>query len=60
MEERHWSITFTVADADAIVARARELGGAVEVEPYDIGPTRSSIIRDPEGARFAANAFNPG
>jgi predicted enzyme related to lactoylglutathione lyase len=59
-EAPHWSVTFTVADADATVARARELGGVVEVEPFDVGPTRSSVIRDPAGARFAANAFNPG
>ncbi len=58
-EAPHWTITFTVADADATAARARELGGAVEVEPYDIGPTRRAIIRDPAGARFAASAFNP-
>ena len=56
----HWSVTFAVADSDAIAARARELGGTVEVEPSDAGPVRSAVIRDPLGARFAASAFNPG
>ncbi|MGH2401664.1 MAG: VOC family protein [Candidatus Limnocylindria bacterium] len=56
----HWSVTFTVADTDAVVARARELGGAVVVEPYDIAPVRSAVLRDPAGARFTVNAFNPG
>jgi predicted enzyme related to lactoylglutathione lyase len=56
----HWSVTFSIADADAVAARARELGGSVEVEPYDLPMVRSTVIRDPAGARFTANAFNPG
>ena len=56
----HWSVTFTVADADAVAARARELGGTVEMEPVEIGPVRSVKLRDPGGAAFAASAFNPG
>lgn len=59
-EAPHWSVTFTVADADAIAEGARRLGGAVEVEPADVGPTRMSMCRDPAGARFTASAFNPG
>ncbi len=56
----HWSVTFSIADADAVAARARELGGTVEVEPFDLPMVRSTVIRDPAGARFTANAFNPG
>jgi predicted enzyme related to lactoylglutathione lyase len=59
-EDSHWSITFSSADTDATVSRARELGGEVEVEPHDVGPTRIAIIRDPAGARLTASAFNPG
>ena len=59
-EVPHWSLTFTVADADAIAARARELGGALLVEPFDMPMVRSTTIRDPAGATFTANAFNPG
>ena len=56
----HWSVTFSIDDADAVAARARELGGSVLVEPFDIPPVRSTVIRDPQGARFTANAFVPG
>jgi uncharacterized protein len=56
----HWSVTFSIADADAVAAKARKLGGSVEVEPFDMPMVRSTAIRDPAGARFTANAFNPG
>ena len=56
----HWSITFSVADTDAVVRTARELGGTILVEPHDVAPVRSALIRDPQGARFTANAFNAG
>jgi uncharacterized protein len=56
----HWSITFSVADADATAARARELGATVIVEPFDLPMVRSTAIRDPSGAVFTANAFVPG
>src|SRR5262249_11136324 len=32
----YWSVSFTVADADAFAARARELGATVLVEPFDV------------------------
>ena len=56
----HWSVRFAVADTDAVVARARELGGSVVVETYDSPPVRSAVLRDPAGAQFAVSAFNPG
>jgi predicted enzyme related to lactoylglutathione lyase len=56
----HWSVTFAAADADAVAARARELGGTVEVEPFDLPQVRSTTIRDPAGAVFTANVFKPG
>jgi predicted enzyme related to lactoylglutathione lyase len=58
--EPHWSITFSVADADATATRARELGAGVLVEPFDMPMVRSTVIRDPAGATFTANAFVPG
>jgi hypothetical protein len=30
------------------------------VEPFDIAPVRSAVLRDPSGAQFTVNAFNPG
>ena len=55
-----WNVSFAVADTDATAARARELGGTVVVEPFDVAPVRSSVIRDPVGAQFTANSFSPG
>jgi uncharacterized protein len=54
-----WNVTFAVADTDAVVARARELGGTVVVEPFDVPPVRSSVVRDPQGAVFTASSFGP-
>jgi uncharacterized protein len=54
-----WHITFAVADADAIAARAEELGGAVLMPPTDLGMVRSAVLRDPQGATFTASKFDP-
>ena len=56
----HWSITFAVADTDAVAGIARELGGSVIVEPYDVAPVRSAVLRDPQGATFTVSAFSAG
>jgi len=56
----HWSLTISVADADAVAAKARELGGGVVIEPQDLPMVRSTTIRDPAGAELTASAFNPG
>jgi predicted enzyme related to lactoylglutathione lyase len=55
----HWGITFAVDDADAIAARAAELGGHVVVPPFDAPWVRMTIIRDPQGATFTASKFVP-
>ncbi len=54
-----WHVTFTVADADAAATRARELGGEVLVEPFDIPWQRIAVLRDPDGATFTAGQFKP-
>ena len=59
-EAPHWNVTFAVADTDAVASAAREHGGTVLVDPFDVPPVRSAVIADPAGARFTANAFNPG
>jgi uncharacterized protein len=56
----HWNVTFTVADADAVAEKARQLDGSVVVEPFDVPPTRTAVLRDPAGAQFTVSAFNPG
>ena len=55
----HWGVTFGVDDADAIAARAAELGGRVLVPPFDAPWVRMTIISDPQGATFTASRFAP-
>jgi uncharacterized protein len=55
----HWGVTFAVDDADAIAARATELGGRVEVPPFDAPWVRMTVISDPQGATFTASKFVP-
>ena len=53
----HWNVSFLVADADAFVERARELGATTLVEPVDT-PTglRAAALADPQGAAFSVSA----
>lgn len=54
-----WRITFAVADTDATVQRAVELGGEVRVEPYDAGPVRTAVLADDQGTELTVNHFDP-
>jgi uncharacterized protein len=54
-----WDVTFGVDDADAIAARAAELGGEVVAAPVDAPWVRVTVIRDPQGATFTASKFVP-
>ncbi|MEU6353310.1 VOC family protein [Streptomyces sp. NPDC047072] len=50
----HWLPYFEVTDPDAVVAKARELGGTVSLPATDIpGVGRVARLADPAGARFA-------
>ena len=55
----HWSVTFAVDDADAVAAKAAELGGTVVVPPFDAPWVRMTVITDPQGAAFVASMFVP-
>ena len=55
----HWGVTFGVDDADAIAARATELGGRVIAAPVDAPWVRVTVIADPQGATFTASKFVP-
>jgi predicted enzyme related to lactoylglutathione lyase len=55
----HWSVTFTVEDADGMAATAVDLGGRVLVPPFDAPPTRSAVLSDPAGAVFTVSKFDP-
>jgi hypothetical protein len=51
----HWFSYVSVDDADATAARARELGGTVYGEAFDVmDDGRMAIIQDPTGAVLAA------
>ncbi|WP_455351545.1 VOC family protein [Streptomyces sp. SYSU K217416] len=52
--EAYWLPYFEVADCDATVAKAQELGGKVRMPPVDMeGAGRFAKLADPYGARFA-------
>ena len=55
----HWGVTFAVDDADAIAARAAELGGQVVVPPFDAPWVRMTVITDPQGATLTASKYVP-
>jgi uncharacterized protein len=55
----HWGVTFAVDDADAIAAKAADLGGKVIVAPFDAPWVRTTVIADPQGATFIASKFVP-
>lgn len=55
----HWSVTFSVDDTDAIAAKAAELGGTVVAKPFDAGPVRMAVVRDPQGAVFSIGRYKP-
>jgi predicted enzyme related to lactoylglutathione lyase len=48
-----WNSYITVEDADASVARARELGATVHAPAFDVmAAGRMAVIQDPQGAYF--------
>ena len=48
-----WTVYMAAGDAGAMAARARELGGAVVTEAFEVpGMGRMAIVRDPGGAVF--------
>jgi predicted enzyme related to lactoylglutathione lyase len=51
----HWFSYITVADADATAERAKELGGVVHVDPFEVMELgRMAVIADPTGGTFGA------
>ena len=51
-EPSGWSVYWTVADADAAVARVTSLGGSVAAPPEDTTYGRMATVADPAGAPF--------
>lgn len=50
----HWQTYISVDNADATAARAKELGGTLIAEPFDVMTFgRMAVIQDPTGAIFS-------
>jgi predicted enzyme related to lactoylglutathione lyase len=54
-----WGVYFAVADTDASVAKAQELGATVVMPAADIEPGRFAVLADPVGAMFNILALKP-
>ena len=54
-----WSVTFAADDVEAIVLKAKALGGQVVTGPLDAPWSRVATIKDPQGAAFIASQFLP-
>jgi len=48
-----WLVYFAVADTDAAVAKAQELGGTLTMPPMEVPAGRFALIQDPQGGMFA-------
>jgi predicted enzyme related to lactoylglutathione lyase len=48
----HWTVCFAVSDCDGTVAAARERGGTIVAEPFDMPLGRFAWLTDPQGATF--------
>jgi predicted enzyme related to lactoylglutathione lyase len=55
----HWLVSFAVENADAMVARAIELGGSVLQPPRDTPFGRGYVLSDPHGAIFSISQQTP-
>src|SRR5580765_4924844 len=50
----HWNIFVAVASADAAAKKAKDLGGKIVMEPFDVMDVgRMAIIQDQQGATFS-------
>jgi predicted enzyme related to lactoylglutathione lyase len=52
----HWSVNFTVRDADSIAQHAVALGGTILMAPMNTPGFRNAVIGDPQGGFFAVSA----
>lgn len=53
----HWMVYFAVGDTDATTQMVKDLGGAVSVDPFDMGVGRMAVVNDPEGNAFSIITF---
>lgn len=53
----HWLVYFSVADVEAAASKIGELGGNVQVPPFETPAGRAAVVVDPAGTRFAIIAL---
>jgi predicted enzyme related to lactoylglutathione lyase len=56
----HWSVDFWVDDVDAAADKAAELGGEVQMSPFDTSVGRTAVLADPQDAVFSVSKVGPG
>jgi len=56
----HWNVCFAVADCDATVAKARELGATITSGPMDMPIGRFASMIDPQGASLSVMQARSG
>ena len=54
-----WNVTFAVADAAAVFARALSLGATVVTPLFDTRYTRMGTVADPQGAALTLSEYRP-
>ena len=56
----YWSIYFAVADLDASLAKAGDLGATVVAPPIEVaGVGRIAPLQDPQGGHFSIIQIDP-
>jgi uncharacterized protein len=56
----YWMTIFGSADTDATASKAKELGGQVAVDPFDIENVgRFAVLADPQGVYFGVISLEP-
>jgi predicted enzyme related to lactoylglutathione lyase len=55
----HWGVCFAVADCDATVEKARELGATITYEPMNMSIGRFAGMIDPQGASLTVMRLTP-
>ena len=55
----HWMVYFAVEDADAACAKVTELGGNVQVPPFDLPVGRIAVVSDTAGTHFSVTQLSP-
>jgi hypothetical protein len=54
----HWATYFSARDADAVAAKAVELGGSLNFPDFDSPQGRIAVLTDDQGATFRVIAPN--